>query len=141
MDRPKVGIGVFVWRDGKFLVMKRSGAHGQGTWTVPGGHLEFKETWEQCAKREVLEETGMEITNIRLLAATNDIFEKENKHYNTIWIESDWLRNEPQNLEPKKCTDLQWATFTSLPSPLFNPPWKNLMKTRPELFSNPSQQG
>jgi 8-oxo-dGTP diphosphatase len=57
----RVGIGVFVWKDGKFLMGKRLGSHGSGTWSIPGGHLEFDETWQQCAVREVLEETGLKI--------------------------------------------------------------------------------
>lgn len=41
-DKPKVrvGIGVFVFKDGKFLMAQRKNAHGDGTWSVPGGHLE-----------------------------------------------------------------------------------------------------
>jgi len=99
-DRPKVGVGVFVWKDGKFIMGQRLGAHGAETWSIPGGHLEFGESWEQCAKREVLEETGLTITNIRFLAATNDLFPDEGKHYVTIWVEGDWKGGEPTILEP-----------------------------------------
>ena len=52
MDRPKVGVGVIVVKEGKVLLQRRRGAHGEGTWGFPGGHLEFKESWEECAKRE-----------------------------------------------------------------------------------------
>jgi 8-oxo-dGTP diphosphatase len=139
--RPKVGIACFVWRDGKFLMMRRTGAHGAGTWSPPGGHLEFNESWEECATREVLEETGMRIKNIRFLAATNDIFKSEDKHYISIWMEADWESNEPAIMEPEKMTDMIWATFTTLPGPLFDPCWANLRSAKPELFqSRPSQQ-
>jgi 8-oxo-dGTP diphosphatase len=37
----RVGIGVFVFKDGKFLIQRRKGSHGTGTWSIPGGHLEF----------------------------------------------------------------------------------------------------
>lgn len=131
---PRVGVGVFIWKDGKFLMGKRLGSHGADTWSIPGGHLEFGESWEQTATREALEETGLAVTNIRFLAITNDIFEKENKHYITIWVECDWLRGEPTITEPDKWIDQQWRDFKSLPSPLFEPCWKNLRLAKPELF-------
>src|SRR5947209_504762 len=97
---PRVGIGVFVWRDGKFIMGQRRGSHGANTWSIPGGHLEFGESWEEAAMREVLEETGMEIDNVRFLTATNDYFPDDNKHYVTIWVESDWVSGEPSIVEP-----------------------------------------
>ena len=66
LKRPKVGLAVFVIKNSKFVMMLRQGAHGAGNWGLPGGHLEFGETWEQCAKRETIEETGLAIKNIRL---------------------------------------------------------------------------
>ena len=59
-DYPRVGIGVIVMRNGLVLLGERIGAHGAGTWALPGGHLEFGESVEQCARREVWEETGLE---------------------------------------------------------------------------------
>lgn len=131
---PKVGIAVFIWRGDKFIIQQRLGSHGSGTWSVPGGHLELNESWEDCARRETLEETGVEITNIRSLAVTNDIFKDEGKHYITIWMEADWLAKEPSIKEPDKLTDIKWATFHDLPKPLFEPCWKNLRQTKPKLF-------
>lgn len=131
----RVGLACFVYRDGKFLMQKRQGSHGEGCWSLPGGHLEFGESWEECAAREVMEETGMEITNIRFLTATNDIFNKENKHYVTVWVTSDWVSGEPYIVEPDKCLDQTWSDFSSLPAPLFEPCWQNLRQVRPELFS------
>lgn len=134
-ERPSVGVGVFVWRNGKFLMGKRLGKHGTGTWSVPGGHLEFKENWEECAKRETMEETGLIITNIRLVATTNNIFETENAHSVTLWLDSDWVNGEPTVNEPDKYGELGWYTFKNLPEPLFEPCWRELRKAKPELFS------
>ncbi len=129
-----VGVACFVWKDNKFLMGKRIGKHGKNTWSVPGGHLEFGETWEQCARREVMEETGVAIKNVRLLATTNDIFDS-GKHYISIWVEADWDNGEPTLTEPDKWVDQQWRDFKSLPEPLFEPCWQNLRHARPELFS------
>lgn len=124
--RPYIGIGCFVFRDGKFLSGCRKGAHGDGTWSVPGGHLEFGESFEETASREVFEETGLKIKNIRFGAVTNDYFEEENKHYVTIWMLSDWDSGEAQILEPEKFIDQKWVDFKSLPEKLFLP-WKQLL--------------
>jgi 8-oxo-dGTP diphosphatase len=138
MSSQDVGVGVActVWRDGKFLMMKRQGAHASGTWSIPGGHLEFGETWEAAAVREVLEETGMEITDVKFMAATNDIMTSDKKHYVTIWMTADWAANEPEILEPEKCSAIGWYDFSSLPQPLFEPCYQNLRAVKPELFAN-----
>lgn len=133
MNRPAVGIGVFVWKDGKFLMGQRDGSHGAGTWTIPGGWLEFGESFEACARREVMEETGMKIKNIRSVAITNNVFKQEGVHSITVWLESDWASGSPKILEPHKFFDQKWFDFKSLPRPLFAP-WKELRKTRPDLF-------
>lgn len=51
--RPGVGLGVFVIHpDGeRILVGKRLVKDGHGQWALPGGHLEFGESFEDCAKR------------------------------------------------------------------------------------------
>ena len=53
---------------------------------MPGGHLEFGESFENCATREILEETGLTVQNVRFLTATNDVMEDEGKHYVTIFM-------------------------------------------------------
>jgi 8-oxo-dGTP diphosphatase len=130
MEKPKarVGIGIFVFKDNKFIMIKRKGSHGDGTWSVPGGHLEFGEQFEDTAIREVMEETGLEIKNVRFGAVTNDIFEKENKHYVTIWMVSEYKSGVAKILEPDKCSQQDWFTFDTLPKPLFLP-WEQLLKS------------
>lgn len=59
---PRVGLAVFLVDDrGYILIGKRKGAHGSGTLALPGGHLEWNESFEECAARELLEETGVDI--------------------------------------------------------------------------------
>lgn len=116
----RVGIGVFVFKDGKFLMQQRQGAHGSGSWSVPGGHLEYGESFEETAHREVLEETGVKIQNVRFGAVTNDYFNDESKHYVTIWMLSDWSSGKESITEPDKCVAQGWYTFNNLPSPPFS---------------------
>ena len=117
--RPKVGVGVAVIKDGKVLLGKRKNAHGEGTWSFPGGHLEYQETWADCAIRETLEETGLSIKNVRFGTVTNDIFYKEQKHYVTIIMLSDYESGELRLMEPEKCEKWEWFTWDNLPDALF----------------------
>ncbi len=125
----RVGIGVFVFKDGKFLVGCRQKAHGDGSWSVPGGHLEYGETFEDTAKRELLEETGLRIKNVRFGAVTNDYFIEEDKHYITIWMLSDWESGKEKITEPDKFVTLKWCDFNNLPTPLFLP-WQQLLASQ-----------
>jgi len=119
--RPLVGVGVFIIKDNKVLLGKRKSAHGIGTWCPPGGHLEFKEQIEECAKRETMEEAGITIKNIRRGTVTNDIHKTEDKHVITFILVSDHDAGIPEVKEPHKCERWEWFTWDNLPSPLFLP--------------------
>jgi 8-oxo-dGTP diphosphatase len=124
--RPGVGIGVIVLREGRVLLGRRRNAHGEGSWSCPGGHLEFGETVEECAKRETGEETGMEIRQVRHAAFTNDLFENHGKQYITLFVTAEWTSGEPENLEPEFCDGWDWFKWDQLPEPLF-PPVRSLL--------------
>lgn len=127
-QRPRIGVGVYVRRDGKILMGKRKGTHVPDVWCAPGGHLEFGETWEECARREVREESGMEIQNVRLMTVTEDLYEDIGKHYITLDIVADWKSNEPALLEPDTCEGWQWFEWNALPEPLLLST-RNFLKT------------
>jgi 8-oxo-dGTP diphosphatase len=125
--RPKVGIGVIVIKNGKVLLGKRRNSHGSGYWSFPGGHLEMFETFNTCAEREVMEETGLTINNMKYVAVTNDIFKDEKKHYITIFIYACYKSGVLNNMEPEKCSEWDWFSWEDLPKPLFLP-IENLIK-------------
>lgn len=50
---------VFALRDGKILILKRTGGEMSGAWYIPGGMVDEGEWPEQAARRELLEETGL----------------------------------------------------------------------------------
>jgi 8-oxo-dGTP diphosphatase len=120
MDTPliKVGIGVMIMKDGKVLLGRRKGAHGEGQYAWPGGHMEYMESFENCAKREVMEETGMEIENVRFLRLYN-LKEYAPKHYVDIGLIADWKSGEPRVMEPDRCEGWDWHPMDALPQPLF----------------------
>ena len=119
--RPRIGVAVIIMRGERVLVGKRIRSHGSETWQFPGGHLEFKETVEACTKREVYEETGLVIENIRFGPYTNDIFEQDRKHYVTLFVLADCGNGEPEVREPEKCEKWEWRDWDDLPEPRFLP--------------------
>ena len=61
----RVGVGVIILRNNRILLGERIGSHGANTWATPGGHLDVGESIEECARREVFEETGLVVESIR----------------------------------------------------------------------------
>lgn len=107
VERPKVGIGVIVEKEGKILIGERLGGHGNNTYMIPGGHLEFGETFEETAKREVKEETGLENILIKGIVS--------------IEVLAEWVHGEPYNAEPEKSQNWIWHDPKNLPEPFFLP--------------------
>jgi 8-oxo-dGTP diphosphatase len=126
-DRPLIGVAVIVKKNGMVLLGKRKNSHGDGTWAFPGGHLEFSESIEECARREVFEETGIKIKNIKYGPYTNDIFEREGKHYVTLFVLADYDAGVPRVKEPHKCERWQWHQWPPEVTPHFLP-ITNLLK-------------
>lgn len=122
VDKPKsrVGVGVIVAKEGKILLGKRKGFHGRGCYSPPGGNLEFTETVETGATRELNEETGLIPLSIRLGPWTQDVID-EQKHYISLFAIITEFEGEPRLLEPHKCEGWDWYFWDELPMPLFLP--------------------
>ena len=119
--KPLVGVGVIIIKGGRLLLLKRQSVHGAGTWSTPGGHLEFRESPETCAIREVKEETGLSIGDVRFIAITHDDFTASGKHYITIWMQGRGISGEPTIKAPYEMSAVDWFALDALPEPLFLP--------------------
>ena len=117
-QRPLVGISVLVMKDGKLLLGTRRGSHGAGEYACPGGHLEHLESFQICAAREVLEETGIEIGPLRFLRVLNAT-QYAPKHYVDLAFVAEWKSGDPEVREPDKVDRWDWYALDDLPSPLF----------------------
>ena len=119
-QKPQIGTATIITRDDKVLLMKRKGPHGKGTWSTPGGHLDFGETLEGCAAREVKEEVGLDVFDVRFRCVTNDVFAEEGKHYITIWMDAK-STGEPYLAAEEEAEEIGWYAWGALPQPLFLP--------------------
>jgi 8-oxo-dGTP diphosphatase len=118
---PRVGVGVIITQGEQVLLMKRKNAHGAGSWSTPGGHLEYGESPEECAVRETKEETGVDIAAPRFRAVTNDVFEAEGLHYITLWMEGEYLSGEAVVNAAYEMSEVGWFAWDNVPEPLFLP--------------------
>lgn len=118
-QRVGVGVGTLVTRDDRVLLVRRKHSHGSGTWSTPGGHLDFGESLEACAVREVFEETGVQVTDVRFHAVTNDVMIDEAKHYLTVWMKAQYVSGEARVAAAYEMSDVGWFSWDDLPRPLF----------------------
>ena len=130
MSEKTVRVGVACWifnPAGLVLMGKRLSAHGIGTWAPPGGKMEYRETPQETASRELSEETGITIPaeQFRYIGITNDIF--PDSYYITIHYRADYITAAPTLREPNKCEKWQWFAPNALPDNLFLPV-QNLIK-------------
>ncbi|KAF8399190.1 hypothetical protein HHK36_015055 [Tetracentron sinense] len=105
---PRVGVVVFVIKENTI---------GDSTFAAP--------SFEECAARELKEETGLDIDNIEFLTVTNNILLEEAKPSHSVTV---FMRTVmagpcqiPQTLEPNKCDGWDWYHWNDLPKPLFRP--------------------
>jgi 8-oxo-dGTP diphosphatase len=126
LSEPVVRVGVAIWihnKDGHVLMGRRKGSHGAGTWSLPGGHVDFGEHPHTTVRRELMEECGMEVGGITRSPVPygHRIFPQDIKQYITLFFDAEYLPGgePPRNMEPDKCEGWHWFALDSLPSPLF----------------------
>ena len=110
---------VFVRRGAVFLA-KRKGAHGEDSWGSAGGHLEFGETLEECARREAMEELGVQVGELRVLCMSNIL--AYGRHYVDVELLGDIGDQEPTpTAEDGSFSEYGWYPLRDPPQPLFEP--------------------
>jgi len=122
-----VGVGIMLLKDGKILLGKRntdpekasSKLRGEGTWTLPGGKVHFGEKLKDAAIREVFEETGIKVKNLRLISVADDVI--EDAHFVTIGFLCEDFEGKANVMEPDEILEWKWFDLNNLPSPLYFP--------------------
>jgi 8-oxo-dGTP diphosphatase len=116
----KIGVGLMILKEGKMLLGQRRSSHGDGEFCGPGGHLEYMETAEATALREIAEECGSQfkVKNARVFCVSN-LRDYAPKHYIDFGVIADWQSGEPEVTEPEFRTHWEWYNLDALPHPLF----------------------
>jgi len=118
----KIGLSVIlINKYNQVLIGKRKGSHGEGMFSIPGGHLEYMETYAECCKRELLEEIGVELdtTNLEPVGFSEDFF--GDKQYTTLYFAL-FVNHEKiniLNMEPDKCEGWEWVDIQAIPNEMF----------------------
>lgn len=135
-----VGFGVMMLKDNKVLLGKRhidpnkadSELHGEGSWTMPGGKLNFHESFEDGARREVMEETGIKLNSAKVICVNNDMV--NDAHFITIGMFSQDFAGEPKVMEPDEITEWKFFELDKLPKPMYFPSAKVLENYKKKMF-------
>jgi 8-oxo-dGTP diphosphatase len=119
---PRVGVANVLTFNNFVLIGKRKGEHAGGMYGFPGGHLELFESFEECAIRETLEETGMVIPPHipKVWTVENTMFKEEHRHFATIFVVTPWTPDMGTAVvtEPDKNEGWKWCWWFDLPQPL-----------------------
>ena len=122
MKRPGVGIGIIIEnQDGQILIGKRKGSHSP-FYSIPGGHLENGETFEEAAIKETFEETGLKIYRPEVISVTNNLrtYQNEKKHYISVNLYTKDFEGTLMVREPDKCEKWLWCSVDQIPKPHFD---------------------
>jgi 8-oxo-dGTP diphosphatase len=115
----KFGVGVILLRKNTILLGKRKGPRNPDTYGLPGGFLEYSETLEICAKREVFEETGLKDIDVFSLFLIRWNGNKE--QYVDAIFGAKCEYGTPLVRESERVVSWEWYKLTDLPSPLYTP--------------------
>lgn len=109
-----VGVGALILNDeGKLFITLRGpkAKNERGKWEIPGGKVEFGETFKQAIKREMLEEHSIEIEVGEMLQLCDHIIPDEKQHWVSPTYRCQIVSGEPVINEPEKCSEFRWVTI------------------------------
>lgn len=116
MTRPIVATIATVFRENHVLLVRRANPPDAGRWGFPGGKIDFGETVEDAAVRELLEETGVRATARRVFTAVDAFDRDENglvrHHYVLVAVLCSWVSGEP--IAGDDALDARWFPVNAL---------------------------
>ncbi len=95
-SHPQLAVSAAIFRDGKILLVRRARPPAKGFYSLPGGRVEFGETLHTALRREVLEETAIEIEIVGL-AGWREVLPTTSGggHYLIMSFAARWIGGEP----------------------------------------------
>lgn len=130
----QVGVQAFILQNNCLLMGIRKSSFANGMYSVPGGKLEFGESFEDAITREVAEETGLTVESFEIFGVENNLFPK-NVHFVQIGFYVICKEGLVKNLEPEKCEGWNFFDINSLPNNI-SPNTINFLKQFLEMLSS-----
>lgn len=111
-----IGVGVgaaIINKDRKVFITQRGpkAKNERGKWEIPGGGVDFGETFKQAAIREVQEECDCTIEIVDLLGICDHIIADEGEHWVSPTFICKLVKGQPRIVEPEKCSAAGWFTL------------------------------
>ena len=134
-ERPLVGVGGVVIADGRALLIRRGGPPLQGEWSIPGGLLDLGETLEQGVRRELAEETGLEVRVLDLIEVFERVFPDHDGRTKYHFVILDYLCEavSGEARAASDVTDVAWAGEDELTSFSLTPTATRVIKRAFEM--------
>lgn len=114
---------------GRILLIQRLKQPEAGAWGLPGGKIDFGERAEDTARREILEELGIEIELTGLACIAETIDAGDGRHWVAPVYSARIVSGEPKLMEPEKHGGWGWFYTADLPAELTSPV-KDWLKAR-----------
>jgi ADP-ribose pyrophosphatase YjhB (NUDIX family) len=113
-DAPRVGVGAIVLHEGRVLLVRRGRAPALGLWSVPGGLVELGETTVDAARREVEEETGLDVRIAGLVGVLDRVTRDADGRVRYHWVLVDYLAYPQSNdtiTAGSDAAEVRWVTI------------------------------
>ncbi len=128
-----IGVGVIIFNENNQLLLglrnsdsdkADSELHLEGTWTMPGGKVEFDESFEEAGIREVKEETDLNVEEVEVISFTND--KNQYAQFVTAGMIAKKYTGNVKAMEPDEIIDWKWFDLNNLPQNIYFPSEKLL---------------
>ena len=129
----RAGCGVMIFNNKHELLLglrnndrekSDSELHEEGTWTMPGGNIEYGESFEEAGIREAKEETNLDVSDLEIICVQTD--KNKYAHYVSVGMIAHCYDGIPQVMEPDEIVKWEWFDINNLPKNIFSPSKKTI---------------